>query len=163
MIIVKNLLSTKKTFNGKPNSVNKDNYLYRLAKANRHLDMPNVRINQQVQLELPIPGMKPTISGEKLVVPAGLTRFYVVTYEIDDISKMIKSIHLTLPQQEGMNLIQVTDLTSYIDLSNIIITPEEVVSVQNDKIPSREYSEEQSFGYGVPESKTSKIKPIRKM
>lgn len=147
MIIIKDNLATQKTFDGKPELSNTNNYLYQLAGANNNLNIPNYKTQKQVQLELlGYPDLE-----HLSAISTGLSRFYVVTYEVDNLSKMIKSINLTLPKQRTMNLVQVADLTPLIENSNITITPEELSSVQNDQIPSGEYAPVQSFGYSVPE------------
>ncbi|MGF2385618.1 hypothetical protein [Lentilactobacillus otakiensis] len=149
LIIVKNMRAAKKTFHGDSKEVNTRNYLYGLAGINNGLDIEKSPQNRQVQLELSVPELEAIQKNKVISAPSGISRFYVVTYEIDKSSKMIEGIHLTLPDQAKMQLNEVADLTSLIERSQIEVTSKELEVVQGDKVPESIYSEHTAFGYGV--------------
>ncbi|MDD9149731.1 hypothetical protein OYT88_14345 [Sporolactobacillus sp. CQH2019] len=154
LIIVKNTRSTDRNFGGKPGRANHENYLYEYAGINnsavRSGELRGIRKNRQIQLELSFPELEAIHSNSVIEKPSGFDRFYIVTYEIDDISKMISAIKLTMPNQETMRLVEIADLTPLIKGSGVTINEDELAAVKNDKIPEGVYSSEgQSFGYEV--------------
>ncbi|WP_100489353.1 hypothetical protein [Sporolactobacillus pectinivorans] len=154
LIIVKNARSTDRNFDGRPGSATHQNYLYEYAGINNPAfqsgELKGKRENRQIQLELSFPEFDAIRKNEVMEKPSGFYRFYIVTYEIDDMSKMISTIKLTMPNQETMRLVEITDLTRLIRLSGVTFDEDELAAVKNDKIPESVYSsEEQSFGYEV--------------
>lgn len=161
LVIVKNSRGTTKTFNGKADSSKEENYLYEYAGINNSIIQSNSfqksTPKKVVQLELSIPEMKAINQRTAMNAPEGYSRFYVVTYEFDDQSKMISKIALTLPNQFEMSLIEVEDLTPLIEKSIYEITAEELESVKDDRVPDAVYTDEsQSFGYEVAAEKKEK-------
>lgn len=153
LIIVKNGRGITKTFNGKTSKVNQDNYLYELAGINNPLvstgKLKSINSDRAVQLELSLPEVFVIDKKVAMEAPEGYNRFYVVTYEFDEAS-MISRIALTLPNQQDMTLVEVSDLTPFIESSAFNISNEELEVVQNDKIPDSMYAEgNQIFGYGI--------------
>lgn len=154
LIIVKNTRSTDRNFDGRRNSANHQNYLYEYAGINnpavRSGELEGEKENRQVQLELSFTEFEAILKNEVMEKPSGFDRFYIVTYEIDNISKMISTIKLTMPNQETMRLVEIADQTHLIGMSGVTIDDDELAVVKNDKIPESVYSsEEQSFGYEV--------------
>lgn len=154
LIIVKNTHSTDRNFDGKPGNASHQNYLYEFAGINNPAvqsgALKGKRENRQIQLELSFPEFEAIFKNEVMEKPSGFDRFYIVTYEIDDLSKMISTIKLTMPNQKTMRLVEIADLTHLIGMSGITIDENELAAVKNDKIPESVYSsEEQSFGYEV--------------
>ncbi len=154
LIIIKNVRSTDKVFNGSNSNVSPENYLYKLADANNNLNIssaPHSENNaKQLQLEL-FPGETTSDKNDVSSLSTNISCFYVVTYEIDDESKMIKQIKLTMPNPQKKVLTQITDLTPLITESSVTIDPEELSVIQNDSIPDSEYFDDgQTFGYEIP-------------
>lgn len=109
---------------------------------------------QQISLELNLPELKSSYFKEKINSNEKFSRFYIVTYEIDDQSKLITSILLTLPDSEDMSLLQVANLTNYISTSSIQITHEDVEPILHEKFSNEIIfsGEKDSFGYAIPKS-----------
>ncbi|WP_260449633.1 hypothetical protein [Listeria innocua] len=60
---------------------------------------------EQIQLELNDPEeVRAVIEGKQLDVSQKYSRFYIVIYEIDDATKFVESIQLTMPNRQTMNL-----------------------------------------------------------
>lgn len=160
MIIVKNQRAAASNFNEKPQQADPKNYLYQYAGINNELVkkgcLKGKRTGAGVQLELSMPELAAIQQNVTTDQPQGFNRFYIVTYEIDDV-KMIKSIRLTMPKQNTMSLFQAADLTPMIAKSGIDITPEELAVVQRDRVPASVYSpDNQPFGYEIPEGEQKK-------
>lgn len=155
LVIMKSARGITKTFDGKNDGKKKANYLHDLAGINNPIIDSNkmlssVSAGKSIQLELTMPELEAISKNAVLEAPVDYNRFYVVTYEFDDQSKMISKIALTLPNQKKMTLVEVADLTPFINTSEYSITDEELESVQGDKIPDSIYTDEdQSFGYGI--------------
>jgi hypothetical protein len=165
LVIVKNIRGIQKTFNGKVNRVNPDNYLFEYAGINNSLieknDIRSITSNQNIQLELSFPEMEAIQKNVALQAPEGYNRFYIVTYEFDQDSKMISKIALTLPNQQEMSLVEVANLTPLIERSEYSIRDDELKTVQTDKIPDSIYAEEnQVFGYGIAAENQEEDKKI---
>lgn len=140
------------TFNGKVGKNKKENYLYDCAGINNTIINNNnlqlEKAERLVQLELNFPELEAINKKISMKAPEGYSRFYVVTYEIDEQSKMISKIALTLPNQNEMSLVEVADLTPLIEESEYSISGEELEVIKEDKVPDSVYpSETHSFGY----------------
>lgn len=167
LVIVKNTRGLSKTFNGKANQVNPENYLYEYAGINNSIIEDNAlqtfATNRAVQLELSIPELKAIQKNVALKAPEGYNRFYVVTYEFEPQSKMISKIALTLPNQKEMSLMEVADLTPLIQNSEYTISEEELEIVQGDKVPDSIYADgDQFFGYEVAAENQEDLEPEAK-
>lgn len=154
LVIVKNSRGINKTFNGKMDKINRENYLYDYAGINNSLiedgALKSVQTNQVIQLELSLPEMDAIQKNVALQAPEGYNRFYVVTYEFEAGTKMISKIALTLPNQQEMRLVEVADLTPLIELSDYKITDDELEVIQGDLFPDSIYADgDQTFDYGV--------------
>lgn len=159
MVIIKNSKMIKKTFEGNGTKTkNQEHYLYELADINSEILKNNrdnfVRQPQQISLELNLPELKSSYIKEKINSNEKFSRFYIVTYEIDDQSKLITSILLTLPDSEDMSLLQVANLTNYISTSSIQITHEDVEPILHEKFSNEIIfsGEKDSFGYAIPKT-----------
>jgi hypothetical protein len=73
------------------------------------------------------------IKGGTLKTNYPYSLFYVVTYSIDEKSKLIDSIYLTFPNSSTMDLIPVENLTRYISTSDYKITPDGVEPIKDEK------------------------------
>lgn len=158
MLIVKNAKRVEKSLQEQKLVRNKHNYLSEKAECNR---IPlQSRITpykpQAVQLELELMNpdeIKAVHDQKPIKVNETFARFYIVTYEIDESTKLISSIKLTMPNPETMNLDLVDDLTYLIQESDYEINLENVAPIQ-DEITS-DYSiysgDSDAFGYAIPE------------
>lgn len=167
LVIIKNSRGLSKTFNGKAKQAKQDNYLYEYAGINNRLlennSLQSFTTNKIVQLELSMPEINAIQKNIALSAPEGYNRFYVVTYEFDQQSKMISKIALTLPNQREMILMEVADLTLLIEKSEYKISEEELAVVQGDKVPDSIYAEgDQFFGYGVAAEDDEESEPEAK-
>ncbi|WGN89565.1 hypothetical protein [Ligilactobacillus faecis] len=152
LLIVKSSQGIANTFNEKTGRNKKENYLYDYAGINNAIiNSKNIQLKKSkdfVQLELSLPELEAINKNIAIKAPEGYTRFYVVTYEVDEQSKMISKIALTLPNQDKMSLVEVADLTELIEKSEYSIGEEELEFIKGDKVPDGVYPDEtHSFGY----------------
>ncbi len=136
LIIIKNSKRIQQTFDGK--ELKDDNYLVEFSDINtapfKNAGVTFIERPEQIQLELNDPEeIQAVFNKESLKVTQKYDRFYVVTYEIDEQSKDIKSILLTMPNRETMSLVEIDDLTEYIVNSSYEITAEALAPILNDK------------------------------
>lgn len=157
MFIVKNSRRVKKSFEEQKKKVKEENYLVNLAKINRNtlatVSRNYVERPEQIQLELSEPEeVKAVIEGTKLSVSQAYSRFYIVTYEIDDETKFVESIQLTMPNSETMNLELIEDLSYLIQTSEYEITAEDVEPILSEKISEQTIfsTDNNAFGYSIP-------------
>jgi hypothetical protein len=158
MVIVKNSRRVLKSFEDQRKKTKEDNYLVNLAdintdalkKANRnYITQP-----EQIQLELSDPEeVKAVLEGTQLNVSQIYSRFYIVTYEIDDETKFVESIKLTMPNRQTMNLELIEDLSYLIQESEYEVTTEDVEPIIVEKISDQTIfsTDKNAFGYSVPE------------
>ncbi|MEV2910950.1 hypothetical protein ABNF65_20640 [Paenibacillus larvae] len=114
---------------------------------------------EQIQLELSFPGeIKAVLEGKQLEVKRNYSRFYIVTYEINEETKFIDSIKLTMPNSQNMTLELINDLSYLIQTSDFDITFEDTEPIQTEKTSDYAiYSEEKgSFGYSIPAKQEEK-------
>lgn len=154
MIIVKNSRRIKQTFDGE--TKNEKNYLMNLSDINlpafKESGLTFIQRSEQIELELSEPEeVKAVLEGSSLNVEQSYSRFYIVTYEINDASKLIDSIELMMPNSETMNLIRVDDLSEYIEKSQFEIGPDDVAPIKDEKITDQTIfsGEQNAFGYSV--------------
>ncbi|EDO0512871.1 hypothetical protein ACJB9C_001018 [Listeria monocytogenes] len=158
MVIVKNSRRVKKSFDDQKKKANEDNYLVNLADINTDV-LKNSEQNfvvqpEQIQLELNDPEeVRAVIEGKQLNVTQKYSRFYIVTYEIDDETKFVESIQLTMPNRQTMNLELIEDLTYLIQDSEYEITTEDVEPIMNEKVSDQTIfsGDSNAFGYSIPE------------
>ncbi|MBC6298018.1 hypothetical protein HCJ45_12955 [Listeria sp. FSL L7-1517] len=158
MVIVKSSRRVKKSFDDQKKKANEDNYLVNLADINTDV-LKNRKQNfviqsEQLQLELNSPEeVRAVIEGKQLNVNQKYARFYIVTYEIDDETKIIKSIQLTMPNRQTMNLELIEDLSYLIQASEYEATIEDVEPIMNEKISDQTIfsGDSNAFGYSIPE------------
>ncbi|WP_260442987.1 hypothetical protein [Listeria innocua] len=76
-----------------------------------------------------------------------------MTYEIDDATKFVESIQLTMPNRQTMNLELIEDLSYLIQDSEYEITTEDVEPIMNEKVSDQTIFSDDSnaFGYSIPE------------
>ena len=158
MVIVKNSRRVKKSFDDQKKKANEDNYLVNLADINtdvlKNSDQSFVAQPEQIQLELNDPEeVRAVIEGKQLNVTQKYSRFYIVTYEIDDETKFIESIQLTMPNRQTMNLELIEDLSYLIQDSEYEITTEDVESIMNERVSDQTIfsGDSNAFGYSIPE------------
>ncbi|MGX7203383.1 hypothetical protein BCR22_13440 [Enterococcus plantarum] len=158
MVIVKNARRVKKSFNDQKKKANEDNYLVNLADINTNVlknsDQNFVAQPEQIQLELNDPEeVRAVIEGKQLNVTQKYSRFYIVTYEIDDETKFVESIRLTMPNRQTMNLELIEDLSYLIQDSEYEITTEDVEPIMNEKVSDQTIfsGDSNAFGYSIPE------------
>lgn len=109
---------------------------------------------EQIQLELNDPEeVRAVIEGKQLNVSQKYSRFYIVTYEIDDETKFVESIQLTMPNRQTMNLELIEDLSYLIQDSEYEITTEDVEPIMNEKVSDQTIfsGDSNAFGYSIPE------------
>lgn len=154
MIIVKNSRRIQQTFDGKDKSKNEKNYLVNLSDINlpalRASGLTFIQRPEQIELELSDPEeVKAVLEGSSLNVNQSYSRFYIVTYEINDDSKLIDSIELMMPNSETMSLIRVEDLSQYIEKSQFEILPDDVEPIKDEKLTDQTIfsGETNAFGY----------------
>ncbi|MBP2098516.1 spr1630 family ClpXP-sensitive toxin [Enterococcus rivorum] len=158
MVIVKNSRRVKKSFDDQKKKANEDNYLVNLADINTDV-LKNSKQNfvvqpEQIQLELNDPEeVRAVIEGKQLNVTQKYSRFYIVTYEIDDETKFVESIQLTMPNRQTMNLELIEDLSYLIQESEYEITTEDVEPIMNEKVSDQTIfsGDSNAFGYSIPE------------
>ncbi|EFR97691.1 hypothetical protein [Listeria ivanovii] len=158
MVIVKNSRRVKKSFDDQKKKVNEDNYLVNFADINTDV-LKNSKQNfvaqpEQLELELNDPEeIRAVIEGKQLNVTQKYARFYIVTYEIDDETKIIKSIQLTMPNRQTMNLELIEDLSYLIQASEYEATIEDVEPIMNEKVSDQTIfsGDSNAFGYSIPE------------
>lgn len=158
MVIVKNSRRVKKSFDDQKKKANEDNYLVNLADINTDV-LKNSAQNfvvqpEQIQLELNDPEeVRAVIEGKQLNVTQKYSRFYIVTYEIDDETKFVESIQLTMPNRQTMNLELIEDLSYLIQDSEYEITTEDVEPIMNEKVSDQTIfsGDSNAFGYSIPE------------
>lgn len=160
LMMIKNAKTAEKQFDGKKMAKSKNNYLENFAKINNDvLDSHDVKMKkQQVQLSLELtPNELQSLDTENSAKVAGnFNRFYLVTYEIDEVTKLISRIRLVMPSYETMSLLEIADLSQLIELSGIDFGEEELASVKKDRIPDSTYvPEPELFGYGIAEEESN--------
>lgn len=158
MVIVKNSRRVKKSFDDQKKKANEDNYLVNLADINTEIlknsNQKFVAQPEQIQLELNDPEeVRAVIEGKQLNVAQKYSRFYIVTYEIDDETKFVESIQLTMPNRQTMNLELIEDLSYLIQGSQYEITAEDVEPIMNEKVSDQTIfsGDSNAFGYSIPE------------
>lgn len=153
LIIVKNARQLKRNFNGISAPVDEKNYLYQLAGINNPLltagQLTGQPTDRVVQLELALPEITSTLNQLADQQQSEFSRFYIVTYEVDTVSKMITRIDLTMPNQAKMNLTQIQNLTPFIETSQLTITSEELDPIKSEQIPDAAYEQNTLFGYEI--------------
>lgn len=142
------------TFNEKIDQRKKNNYLYEYAGINNQFfqseDTIRSKNEKVVQLELSFPEFEAMKNKVPMTAPEGYDAFYIVTYEIDSQSKMIKDISLTQPNQYDMSLYEIENLTPFIEKSEYKISESDLANVLNDKVPEGIYADDdQAFIYKV--------------
>lgn len=158
VVIVKNSRRVKKSFDDQKKKANEDNYLVNLADINTDV-LKNSEQNfvvqpEQIQLELNDPEeVRAVIEGKQLNVTQKYSRFYIVTYEIDDETKFVESIQLTMPNRQTINLELIEDLSYLIQDSEYEITTEDVEPIMNEKVSDQTIfsGDSNAFGYSIPE------------
>lgn len=164
MVIVKNSRRVKKSFEEQQKKTITDNYLVKLANINENV-LENRNENytkepEQIQLELSDPEeVKAVLEGTQLNVSQTYSRFYIVTYEIDDETKFVESIKLTMPNGQTMNLELIEDLSYLIQESEYEITTEDVEPIMSEKVSDKTIfsTDKNAFGYSVPEEEKKEL------
>ncbi|HHL0339427.1 TPA: hypothetical protein ACQZ3J_000904 [Listeria monocytogenes] len=163
MVIVKNSRRVKKSFDDQKKKANEDNYLVNLADINTDVLKNSAQnfVTQpvQIQLELNDPEeIRAVIEGKQLNVTQKYSRFYIVTYEIDDETKFVESIQLTMPNRQTMTLELIEDLSYLIQDSEYEITTEDVEPIMNEKVSDQTIfsGDSNAFGYSIPEEEKEK-------
>lgn len=147
----------------KKKKANEENYLVNLADINtavlKSSDQNFVAQPEQIQLELNDPEeVRAVIEGKQLNVTQKYSRFYIVTYEIDDETKFVESIQLTMPNRQTMNLELIEDLSYLIGESEYEATAEDVEPIINEKVSDQTIfsGDSNAFGYSIPEEEKEK-------
>ncbi|PRY80066.1 hypothetical protein [Alkalibacterium olivapovliticus] len=162
LIIIKNSRRTSDFFDGKINSKKRKNYLTPLSDINSaQLKASGIsfsEINEQIELELGNPAeIQAVMNHTQLSAGGEYSRFYIVTYEINEVTKMIDSIKLTMPNSETMTLVEVDDLTPFIESSRVDITMEDIAPIKSEiSTEHTVYSgDDNAFGYSIPAEEES--------
>lgn len=158
MLIVKNSRRVEKSLNEQKQVRNDKNYLSEKTECNR-APLQNRKVNykeQPMQLELELNNLDEIKAVQEKTPIKGngeFARFYIVTYEIDDETKFISSIKLTMPNPETMNLDLIDDLSYLIQESDYEISPEDVEPIKAENISEESLfsGDSDSFGYAIPE------------
>lgn len=162
MVIVKNAKRINNLFDGQPGK-NKDNYLTEYSEVDRPFFQNKEILIQpeQIELELDSPEeFRAIIEGKPILNSTkSFSRFYIVTYEISDVSKMITSIQLTMPDVESMSLVCIEDLTYLIEQSKYDILPEDVDVIRQEISSDKTIfsGNEHSFGYAISAEEEKKV------
>lgn len=158
MVIVKNSRRVKKSFEDQKKKTREDNYLVNLADINtdalKNTNRNYITQPEQIQLELSDPEeVKAVLEGTQLNVSQAYSRFYIVTYEIDDETKFVESIKLTMPNRQTMNLELIEDLSYLIQESEYEVTTEDVEPIMSEKVSDQTIfsTDKNAFGYSIPE------------
>lgn len=154
MLIVKNSRRIRQTFDG---VIKKEkNYLTDLADLNlpafKETGLTLLEKTEQIELELNYPEeIKAIQEGRSLAVEHACSRFYIVTYEINDDTKIIDSIHLMMPNSVTMSLVSIKDLSTYMASSPYEITYEDVAIIKEEKTTDQTIfsGEPNAFGLSV--------------
>lgn len=155
IIIVKNSRPMAKSFNGNPVG-SQNNYLTEYAQINKPIfDDDSIHfegMNEQIELELNNPEeIKAVSTRTSLRAKVGHSRFYIVTYKINEVTKLIDSIKLTLPNSTSMQLVPVEDLTYLIEQSEYEITVEDVEPIKEEVGTGALFSGDFSDMYDIPD------------
>lgn len=157
LVIVKNARRVKKSFEDQKNKANKNHYLSKFSEINE-IPLKNKTRNfviqpEQIQLELNLEEARAVMDRKPLDISQEYSRFYIVTYEIDDQTKNIMSIQLTMPNPETLDLEQIEDLTYLIKQSPFEITPEDLEPIADEKVSDLSIfsGDSNAFGYSIPE------------
>lgn len=157
IIIIKNARRVNQSFEDQRNKPRKDNYLVKLADINNEA-LKNTHRNYEIQpeqMQLEFTYAEETeanYEGTQLSVAQKYARFYIVTYEIDDETKFIESIKLTMPNSQTMNLELIEDLSYLIQGSEYEVTMEDVAPIMSEKSSDQfTFSKDKNvFGYSIP-------------
>lgn len=162
MLIIKNSKKVKESLEEQKQKRKKTNYLAELSAINTNYFKDNsdyIDEPQQIQFELSdLQEINSILEGTQLQTSKKYSRFYIATYEIDDETKYIRSIELTMPNPETMSLMRIENLTPLIKESEYEITPEDVDVIKNEQISIQSIytNDENSFGYSVPATEEKK-------
>ena len=159
LLFIKNSIMMHQTFNEKIDQRKKNNYLYEYAGINNRVfqseDITKLKNEKVVQLELTFPEFEAIKSKVPMSAPEGYDAFYIITYEIDSQSKMIKNVSLTQPNQSDMSLYEIANLTPFIGKSEYKISESDLEDILNDKVPEGIYADDdQAFIYKVVDKDT---------
>lgn len=136
LLIVKNNRPMDKIFRGNYSNVDQNNYLIGYANLNDHIfEGKNINFEESIQLNLELDSreeIKAILSRQPLKPSEDYDSVYIVVYEIDEETKLISSIKLTLPNSEIMKLQPVEDLTEFISMSEFEVTAEDVEPIKQD-------------------------------
>lgn len=164
MVIVKNSRRVQKSFEDQKKKTNDENYLVNLADINtnalKNSKQKYIVQPEQIELELNDPEeVRAVIKGTQLNVTQKYSRFYIVTYEIDDETKFVESIKLTMPNRQTMNLELIEDLSYLIQASEYEITAEDVEPIMSEKVSDQTIFSggSNAFGYSIPEEEKEKL------
>lgn len=157
LVIVKNARRVKKSFEDQKKKANKNHYLSNFSEINE-MPLKNKTRNfvlqpEQIQLELNLEEARAVMNRKPLDISQEYSRFYIVTYEIDDRTKNIMSIQLTMPNPETLDLEQIEDLTYLIEQSPFEITSEDLEPIVDEKASDLSIfsGDSNAFGYSIPE------------
>lgn len=120
-------------------SSKEENYLEKMAKQfNRELHFTSdrekteqltfesMRLYDHVQIDAKF------VESEVEELGNEIDRFYIVTYSVDEATKMISDIALCLPHPETFELYQVDSLTRFIDRADVEFTPDDFAGIKDD-------------------------------
>ncbi|MBC1778150.1 hypothetical protein HCA46_04805 [Listeria booriae] len=83
---------------------------------------------------------------EKLISRGAISKFYIVTYETDQVTKKVTKIELVAPDAQTRELHLIQNLTPYLATSRIVIEDEEYSVISNEG----EFVGTDDYGYTAP-------------
>ncbi|MEH6944893.1 hypothetical protein, partial [Bacillus sp. JJ722] len=162
LFIIKNKSSLGRNISSIKNvTADENNYLVELSNINSDLDISLFESEKTKNTQLSF--FEQTVDlfhvedllSEINRLKEAYDRFYVISYEIEDMSKMISEIKLLLPSPGLVNTYEVDDWTHFIKDSSVEINDEDLESIKNDTEPQRSIV----FGnYGIEAKKEQKVR-----
>ncbi|MBK0348999.1 hypothetical protein JDW15_10300 [Aerococcaceae bacterium zg-ZJ1578] len=116
----------------------KDNYLIEFAKMNDQWISSEDEI-QQAPIQLQLFSEREAEEVKERVVNDEYERFYVLSYQIDSVTKHIVSVELIMPLSNG-SLICMQDLSQYLNTTNVTIESNAYFPILDEK-DDTEYEE----------------------
>lgn len=121
---------------------NPENYLVELSKINSHVDFDEVKGSKQGVLELDFQTLPVPMEDENIEeLKKEYKHFYILTYSIDQESKMLSSIDLWMPEfikKNIVEMVQIDSLKGYLGQTGADINLEAINELTS--VPEEEFS-----------------------
>ncbi|MBC1291102.1 hypothetical protein HB820_01635 [Listeria booriae] len=146
LFIVKNVHRLNRTFQS---SHKQSRYLVDLATINNswieELRTKQVKMDG-ITIQLQFFDFEEKENLEKLISRGTISKFYIVTYETDQVTKKVTKIELVAPDAQTRELHLIQNLTPYLATSRIVIEDDEYSVISNEG----EFVGTDDYGYTAP-------------